>query len=235
MTAATLETVEKNSIHMLKASAFYPGLVLLQLLVLVTGEGLWGISFQVSITYTVLPLAVAWALGYKITDIEKFPVRSDPISKNTRMGTRAVAVQATYYLIGFIITWTALLVAVYYGAVVPQKIMVGKATGLLIMNLCLVSPSETMVFQAMIPNSIERYFKGYKNQRALKYVISQLIFAGFHFWAYQGNISLMLTSTIFGGLFLYISETYGLSCCMGTHTAWNLVVLGVLSGGLIYE
>jgi membrane protease YdiL (CAAX protease family) len=229
-----LETVEKNSIHMLKASAFYPGLFLIQLMILVMGESLWGIDKWVSITYIALGLGMAYALSYKITDIENFPIKYDPLSHNTKLGRRTVVIQASYYLFSFVITWTAMLVAVYYGLIVNQEIMVGQATGLFIMNVCLVSPTETMVFHGMIPDRLKKYFKGYRHQRMIYYGISQGIFAIFHFAVQQGNIYTLGTTMVFGCIFLYIAENYGLASAMGAHTAWNLVVLGILSGGLIY-
>lgn len=114
------------------------------------------------------------------------------------------------------------------------------ALGTFIYTVAIVSPSESIFFQGVVPSVLKSQFD--KDGRfsgwelLLTFIISQGLFALAHYAAYSSHVNsgqLMFTSFLFGCLFLSIAwfSGYGLTAAMGVHSAWNWVILS--GGGVV--
>jgi membrane protease YdiL (CAAX protease family) len=98
-------------------------------------------------------------------------------------------------------------------------------------TLLFVAPAEEILFRGVLPNlTEERYILG---KVPVIVIASQLAFAVFHIAAYGGIGSAMVMVLILGIIWVYVARRWGLFVTMGSHTAYNLTVLGVLSGGVV--
>jgi len=110
------------------------------------------------------------------------------------------------------------------------------ALSIFIFQVFIVAPSETIAFQGVLPNRMRSWIKK-QNSKLLKrgetfvvYTTTQSVFAIAHYSAYGGNWGHIFTAWIFGMIFLFFAETWGLSACMGFHSSFNLAISGVIGG-----
>lgn len=76
-----------------------------------------------------------------------------------------------------------------------------------------VGYTEELVFRASLP-------------KILGDLISNLLFAVFHWYSYGGNVLAVAVAFIFGMIFSLLRDKFGLMGSVGAHTAWNLKILG---------
>ena len=76
-----------------------------------------------------------------------------------------------------------------------------------------VAYTEELIFRGVLP-------------KFLGVVLSNVLFGVFHWYAYHGNIYSILIATVFGFIFSFVAEKFGLMGAVGMHTAWNLKILG---------
>ena len=76
-----------------------------------------------------------------------------------------------------------------------------------------VAYTEELIFRGVLP-------------KFLGVVLSNVLFGVFHWYAYHGNIYSILIATMFGFIFSFVAEKFGLMGAVGMHTAWNLKILG---------
>jgi membrane protease YdiL (CAAX protease family) len=76
-----------------------------------------------------------------------------------------------------------------------------------------VAYTEELIFRGILP-------------KFLTVIGSNLLFGIFHWYAYSGDIYSILIATIFGFVFSFVAERFGLMSAVGMHTAWNLRILG---------
>ncbi len=78
-----------------------------------------------------------------------------------------------------------------------------------------ISYTEELVFRGVLP-----YY--------LKNILSSVLFAVFHWYAYSGGITAMLFAFSMGLLLEFISEKFGIDAAIGVHTSWNLALMGAI-------
>lgn len=76
-----------------------------------------------------------------------------------------------------------------------------------------VAYTEELIFRGVLP-------------KFLGTVLSNALFALFHWYAYAGNIYSILIAFVFGMVFSFVAQRFGLMGAVGMHTAWNLKILG---------
>lgn len=143
-----------------------------------------------------------------------------------------------FAFLGFVAAWAFTLIVLgelagfSFGSIASTSV-----AGTLIMQCLFVAPSEELAFRFILPQYLKSKFK--KKLFWLALLIPQVSFAIFHFGVYSGDWTNILVAFLFGCIlmFLYgrrfLGEKLGLGFCIGVHAAYNLVLLGVLSGGLV--
>ena len=136
-----------------------------------------------------------------------------------------------HWAVGFMVTWALILVLfeVVLGYDWP---LIASSTALVMLYFTafFVAPSEEVLFRGVLPNlNVERYVLG---RIPLILILSQVVFALFHIAAYGGVGSPMVVTFGLGLIWVFIARRLSLYATMGSHAAYNLCVLGVLSGGV---
>jgi hypothetical protein len=242
--AKGVEDVAEPGWAFLTSGMIYAFIILIQLFLLVNGED-YGLAWDVTATYILLPIGFAGALVFfarKLPeDLLPREPRLDPITRvffpeDYALGRRPFVVQVLYYFLAMGAMYLIVQVLIYNGMIQVQQMTVGMAWVLILFQVCLVSTSETLVFHAMLPKLLNDHFLPRSNnlRLILRYSVSQAIFAWFHVSAYGGESSYMLGAFIFGCVvFLPVAENLGVVPCMGVHAAWNLGISGLLTAPLI--
>lgn len=93
-----------------------------------------------------------------------------------------------------------------------------------------VAPVEELIFRGVLPGELATR-EPWKRVPVLL-IATQGLFAVFHFAAYGGWGFAMVMAFALGMVWVYASRRWTLWFTMGSHAAYNLLVLGILSGGL---
>ena len=242
------ETLTEPASLLLKSANFYVLLFLAQFFLLINGEYLYGISQGAVILYMFAPLALIYYMlsmtelddGTRVTweDLESsMRGKNDPISKRLReAGWKvtffSVGIQLIYFTFAIMFTSVVLLVLIYQGALPVAVIDAIAARSALIYTVLLVAPSETLIFQAIIPLWVALTFAKSEKVVWLTYGISQVIFGIYHYAAYGGSFQSIVIAIALGSIFLYCVRSYGIAFAVGVHASWNLAVLGVTTIGM---
>lgn len=235
MTEPLSQTARKT----LKAEQFWVIIVIVQLFLLVSGEMVYSIDRWMTITYIVLPISAATALvlfgGMSREELFGRP-RRDFITRFLKLSDRTIFVQLLYCLVAFLATWAVLLALTMSGNLATQTTMEPAVLSVFLGQLLLVAPSETLTFQVLIPRWLDaKFLAGKAKQRLfLRYAVSQGLFAVFHFAAYGQVWTALVGPLVSGCVFLALTENYGASTAIGCHLAWNLSILGIITGGIIH-
>lgn len=239
------DTITEPIVGILKGRALFSILFLSQLFILVAGNTLFGISSEAAVTYIILPWGIfGWYYvqgKIRLSDLEDMTYKKDPISKFIRgkeygLEGRSLIVQATYFLMAFAIAWMAMLIFVNGGMEIGT-LRQSQALGLMVYTIVMVAPSETLAFHAILPHVWARSELMPRvhpmARKAILYGSTQALFALFHAGVIFGDLSKFIFIFIAGIVFLAITEKYGIAPTVGVHAAWNLGVLGVITGGII--
>ena len=93
-----------------------------------------------------------------------------------------------------------------------------------------VAPVEESIFRGVL----REYFKGWKLwYLPLGVIITSILFAITHYAVYGGATNSMIWAFAIGCVFYYMATWRGVPTSTGAHTAYNLFVLGILSGGIV--
>jgi membrane protease YdiL (CAAX protease family) len=212
--------VNKNTIsQLLFGINFYPIVFIVQLFFLINYTYWFGDTLNpfTILVYIIMPpslMAIMFFMG-KIK-LNKKPFSRTPLGKGT-----------VYLLIGLMVTWAIVLAIVFAFDIKVGIISAQYAMPIMMFQLLLVAPSEEMTFRELIP----RIFGNLRWYWRMGF--SQLMFSGFHIATYGAKVELLLFAFIFGCLLLVLVDKYGLPLGIGIHFAYNCVMLGILSGGVV--
>ena len=93
-----------------------------------------------------------------------------------------------------------------------------------------VAPVEETIFRGIL----KEYFAGWKLWiLPLGIIITSVLFAITHYAVYGGALFSMVWAFIMGCVFYVMANWKGVPSSTGAHTAYNLFVLGILSGGIV--
>jgi membrane protease YdiL (CAAX protease family) len=136
------------------------------------------------------------------------------------------------WILGFILTWAAVYALFTYGFGYKwPSLPAAQAAPLLFYTIFFVAPVEELIFRGVLPAEVEGR-EPWKRVPVLL-LASQGLFAVFHFAAYGGWAPVpMALAFILGVVWVYASKRWTLFFTMGSHAAYNLLVLGILSGGI---
>jgi hypothetical protein len=93
-------------------------------------------------------------------------------------------------------------------------------------TILLVAPIETLVFQFIVPK-LATVSLASSNLQSLGGILSQVTFAGFHYFTYEGSGPAMFVVFLLGiGFYAVVrsNKVWGLGAAMGLHAGWNLGV-----------
>jgi membrane protease YdiL (CAAX protease family) len=144
---------------------------------------------------------------------------------------------AVSFLLGFLLMFTGLLVMdtyVFNGTVSGAGISIVSFYPVLLLTMFFVAPVEETMFRGVMPE----YFKGWHLWAIpLAPVITSAAFAVTHIFAYQGAVMSLQWAFVMGLVFygvsrysLFKGQRLGVPGSTGAHAAYNLFVLGVLTG-----
>lgn len=144
---------------------------------------------------------------------------------------------AFFGVLGFFMAW-AFVLMVYgnYLGIEFGTVSQSAVNGTITMQVLFVAPSEELAFRCILPQYLASKFK--PSYRWLALLIPQISFAIFHYGVYSGEWSNMGIALIFGCVLMVayntklFGEKLGLGFCIGAHSAYNLTLEGVLSGGI---
>lgn len=255
----TPEELAEPASLMLSSRNFFVILMLAQFFLLINGEHLYQISAAAASLYFFTPSALMWYMltmtkldnGCQVTweDLEgSMRGRKDWLSKYLRKAGWSVSyfslgVQLIYFTFALMFTSTILMLMIQQGYLNVGVVDAIQARTAIIYHSILVAPSETLIFQAIIPLWIYLTFAKLTDKTDLilvkvekriiiTYIISQIIFGVYHFTAYGGNWTSIATAIALGMIFLYCVRSYGIAFGIAVHLSWNMAVIGVLTLGI---
>jgi hypothetical protein len=141
-----------------------------------------------------------------------------------------------YGLIGFLVTWAFMLIV--YGKLLGVNFGTVPASavwGTVITQVMFVACSEELAFRYIIPTYLR---ENWPHAKYLPMVLASAAFALFHSAAYGGNYQSMGLAFMVGMVWLFLYEIkingqkIGLGFTIGSHAAYNLVLVGVLAGNI---
>jgi membrane protease YdiL (CAAX protease family) len=181
-----------------------------------------GFNRETALIYIIIPIAVlAWFMASRLTvNLDKLMLW--PMIRNG--------------FIGFMVTWAA--VTFVYGTLMGSEFGTVTTTefwGVIIMQVLFVACSEELAFRYVLPT----YLKGiWPRSILIPTIYSSAAFAMFHWGVYQGNMFSLVVAFIMGCIW-YTASQYtlgtqklGLGFTIGSHAAYNLVLVGVLAGNI---
>ena len=155
----------------------------------------------------------------------------------TRFVPRVTLLQGLFHwLAGVSITAPAVYVLFTYGlSYVWPSIPFNQAMPAVVFTIFFVAPVEELIFRGILPRELEPLERlRFRGRRVPVLVFgSQVLFAVFH-WAAYGGLGLpMLVAVVLGCLWVVAARRWSLAFTMASHSAYNLLVMGVLSGGVL--
>ena len=230
MTGATARQ-EERAYTLATELPLLPLVVVAQLFLFVTGAYLWGPEWPYDGALLYI-LMVVGALGIAMYTVQRVPEAQRRAYWARLVPTAPVLHGVAFWFVGFWLTYAVVLgtfeLALGYDW---PTITPSMATVMLFFTVFFVAPTEELLFRGVLPNlNEERYVLG---KVPLILVMSQVVFALFHYAAYGGIGSAMVITFALGLIWVFAARRWSLYATMGSHTAYNLCVLGVLSGGVL--
>lgn len=192
-------------------------LFLLQLVALIPLRShLEGLEWEVAITYIMIPM------GFAV------------YSRHTQEQVRGIAVK-DILLYGVMAFWVTVCGAYLLftqvfdmglGTTLRSEVM-----GIVATQILFVAPCEELAFRFVIPNWLTK--KLGKGRKWTVAIISSALFALFHYSAYSGDWSSMLIAFIIAMIWSLAYWRWGLGVTIGSHAGYNLLVSGILTGGIV--
>lgn len=138
---------------------------------------------------------------------------------------RKPAIQSIYgfllatplFMVGFIVLQLAGILSV--GSKMPVHLILPTFA----FQLCIVASSEEIVFRAAIFRALHR-IRWY-----IAYIGSSLLFGGFHWAAYGGNVNSILFAVVMGFVFAILADKINLGVAISAHFVWNAGVMGMFN------
>ena len=136
------------------------------------------------------------------------------------------------FSIGFMVMFAGLIVANFalggiFGGASISKAAVWPAIAITVL---FVAPVEETIFRGVLKD----YFAGWKLWVVpLGIIFTSAMFAVTHYAVYGGAVMSLWWAFIMGGVFYMMATWKGVPSSTGAHTAYNLFILGVLSGGIM--
>lgn len=136
------------------------------------------------------------------------------------------------FSIGFLIMFAALIGMNYamggnFGGASISKAGVWPAIAI---TALFVAPVEETIFRGVL----REYFAGWRMKVVpVGIVITSALFAVTHYAVYGGAVMSLWWAFLMGGAFYLMATWRGVPSSTGAHTAYNLFVLGILSGGIV--
>jgi len=220
-----IEKAARRALPEFSALGFMMALIIAQLYYYINFKG-EGFSKDVALAYIIIPVAL---LAYYSMDhqLYKRPVTLDRFNL-----TRTIF----HGLIGFMLTWCFMLWV--YGYLLGVQFSSVPATavwGTVLTQVLFVACSEELAFRYIIPAYLKEKFP---HSKYVPYLLAAASFAVFHSSAYGGNYRSMALAFLVGLVWLFLYEVklgghkLGLGFTIGSHAAYNLTLVGVLSGGI---
>lgn len=120
-----------------------------------------------------------------------------------------------YFIGGFVAT--AVLVSALKGLPGLNTLQLTGPLYLIVFHSLVVATSETFVFQGFLPLLITP-------------VVAQGAFAVFHWAAYLGDLTALITAFVAGLVFYVIARRFNIWLACGIHAGFNIGILGILVG-----
>ena len=136
---------------------------------------------------------------------------------------RKPAVQSIYgfliatpaFMLGFIVLEMAGILVV--GSRMPAYLILPTFA----FQLCIVATSEEIIFRAAIFRAL------YRIRWYVAYIGSSLLFGGFHWAAYGGDVNSILFAVLMGFVFAFLADQINLGVAISFHFCWNAGVMGM--------
>lgn len=177
---------------------------------------LTGLEWQVAITYMIIPM------GFSL------------YSARTLTAVRSITVKDVLLYSQMAFWGTLPLVYGLYSVVlgVPMG-TTGKDVlwGTIITQVLFVAPSEELAFRYIIPGWVSRMLG--KDSFLLTAIITAGIFSFMHLSAYSANVTSLAIAFIVGLCWALVYRRFGIGATIGSHAAYNLLVAGILTGGVV--
>lgn len=92
-------------------------------------------------------------------------------------------------------------------------------------QLCIVAASEEIIFRAALFRAL------YRIRWYVAYIGSSLLFGGFHWAAYGGDVYSILFAIMMGFVFAFLADQINLGVAISLHFCWNYGLMG----GLLFD
>lgn len=136
-----------------------------------------------------------------------------------------------HWMFGFWITLFVVYAAFEFGLGHEwDTIRSAQVLPVFLFQMIFVTPVEEIIFRGVIPTEVAKYER-FKIPVML--IGSQVLFAVFHWAAYGGLGIPMLYAFCMGMVWIYATRKWSIYWAMGSHLAWNCLIMGILSGGII--
>ena len=217
MATSTFTKAEKQ-IGSFAGIEFMAALFFVQLVCLIPlSRYLTGLDWQVAITYMLIPMGFVVYSMYTQTQVRGLKLKDI----------------AVYASVAF---WVTAAVGYFFftrvdvselGAYPKDQLWSIVAT-----QVFFVAPAEEMAFRFIIPNIIKNRLKKAdgKDHWLEAGIVSAVLFAGFHWTAYQGSINSVIVALVIGLIWMVVYQKWGLGATIGSHASYNLLVSGILTG-----
>ena len=194
----------------------------------VTGDYLFGSDWPGSgaLLYAVMVLS---ALSMTQLVIQTVPLTEQREYLGRLVPLAPISHGVVHWLGGFGVTYAVVLTGFQLAGYEWPDITQSEATAMLYFTVVFVAPAEELLFRGVLPNlHYERRVLGVP----LVLVASQALFSVFHVAAYGGIGAPMIITFVLGVAWVFVARWTSLFTTMGSHAAYNLCVLGVLTGGV---
>ena len=136
------------------------------------------------------------------------------------------------FWVGFLVMFAGLIGADYVlgGAFTGGTISKAAVYPAIAITALFVAPVEETIFRGVLKD----YFSGWRLWFIpLGLIFTSAMFAVTHYAVYGGAVMSLWWAFIMGCVFYMIATWRGVPSSTGAHTAYNLFILGILSGGII--
>jgi membrane protease YdiL (CAAX protease family) len=187
-----------------------------------------GFDREVALAYIIIPPVL---LGYYVADHLLF-------KKMLALDQLRLFPTIMAGFIGFVTTWAVVVMVYGYGMGMEfGAVPVTAVWGAVITQVLFVACSEELAFRYVIPTYLAEKWPR-THAKLIAAVLSSAAFAMFHLAAYGGNHFSLMLAFIIGMLWMgaynipFRGGKLGLGFTIGSHAAYNLTLIGVLSGGI---
>ena len=182
------------------------------------GESLWGSNWETS---TALAYIIMFSFALAITQ------------KNSLIWLSRLRLSegVRNFSIGFILMFAVMIVLDYgLGGLASNKISKAGVWPYIMITAFFVAPVEETIFRGIL----REYFAGWRlSWIPLGIIITSALFAFTHYAVYGGAAMSLWWAFLMGGAFYLMATWKGVPSSTGAHTAYNLFIIGILSGGIV--